>query len=135
MPPRTIFFKLYSLFWTINQKDFENRIKNKKVTATGPFLILTPSDPLFFWIFLPGPFLVCTLGSLLQNQNIKIFAWKLFEKTLHAWIQFNIETPIDNFHRLIKPEVLNIFQWNLKYTLITSIWTISKRLITFLSFS
>ena len=135
MPPRTIFFKLYSLFWTINRKDFENRKDNKKVTAKGPYLILTPSDPLFFRIFFPGPFQVCALGPLWQIQNIKIFSWKLFEKTLHAWIQFNIQTPIDNFHRLIKPEVLNTIQWNLEYILITSIWTIPIRLRTFLSFS
>lgn len=39
------FFRLYSLFSTINWKEFLNRTKNKKVTAKGLFRTLAPADP------------------------------------------------------------------------------------------
>lgn len=67
MAPRTILFKLYSLLQTTDRKDFENRMKNIKVTAKGLFLTLAPADHLFHRIVYLKPFPVCALWVSLHS--------------------------------------------------------------------
>lgn len=88
----------------------------------------------FFRNFISRTLSCLRIKSHIMNMKFKIFAWKLFEKTLHVWFQFNIETPIDDFHLFIKQTVLNSFDWNLEYMLYSSIQTIYLRPIKCLRF-